>query len=190
MLQSWSAVMPNPPWVTLWNGPVNHPFLKPVSWKCTQTDFLKANRLEATDWALLRWSQHSLRMGYLGGKIMYSRGGRYKTWTLNPGLDHGLWTGLWAWFWTASWSTILTTKIWQFVGRYWYNSRYTATCHLIINPWKCKFIIASRRRHPHLPPTGWFLGSDVLEQVDSYHFSDIEVILAGRPCQPNMQHLQ
>ena len=51
----------------------------------------------------------------------------------------------------------------------------TTTCHLILNPWKCNFLITSRRRHPRLPPTGLFLCSDVLEQVDIYHSLDILV---------------
>ena len=53
-------------------------------------------------------------------------------------------------------------------------------CHLTLNSSKCKYLIASRRRQPHLPPTRLFIGRDVLEQVDSYRYlrsGDIKVIL-------------
>ena len=53
-------------------------------------------------------------------------------------------------------------------------------CHLTLNSSKCKYLIASRRRQPHLPPTRVFIGRDVLEQVDSYRYlrsGDIKVIL-------------
>jgi len=44
------------------------------------------------------------------------------------------------------------------------------TCHLSLNPSKCKYLIASRRRQPHLPPTGLVIGNDTLEQVDCYRY--------------------
>ena len=55
-------------------------------------------------------------------------------------------------------------------------------CQLTLNPSKCKYLTASRRRQPHLPPTRLFIGRDVLEQVESYHYlyecsGDITVIL-------------
>ena len=48
-------------------------------------------------------------------------------------------------------------------------------CHLTLNPSKCKYLIASRRKQPHLPPTRLFIGRDVLEQVDSYHYLGVLV---------------
>jgi len=42
------------------------------------------------------------------------------------------------------------------------------TCHLTLNPSKCKHLIMSRKRQPHLPPTGLCLNGEVLELVDCY----------------------
>ena len=52
--------------------------------------------------------------------------------------------------------------------------------HLI--PQNAKYLIASRRRQPDLPPTRLFIGRDVLEQVENYHYlyeysGDVKVIL-------------
>ena len=48
-------------------------------------------------------------------------------------------------------------------------------CHLTLNPSKCKYLIASRRRQPHLPRTRLFIGRDVLELVDSYRYLGVLV---------------
>jgi len=44
----------------------------------------------------------------------------------------------------------------------------TGVCHLTPNPLKCKYLIASRKRQPHLPPGGLLLGNYTMEQVESY----------------------
>ena len=49
------------------------------------------------------------------------------------------------------------------------------TCHLTLNPSKCKYLIASRRRQPHLPPTGLVIGNETLEQVDCYLYLGVLV---------------
>ena len=46
----------------------------------------------------------------------------------------------------------------------------TRACHLKLNPSKCKYIIASKKRHPLYPSSGLFLGSCIMEQVDSYRY--------------------
>ena len=48
-------------------------------------------------------------------------------------------------------------------------------CHLTLNPSKCKYLIVSRKREPHLPRTRLFIGRDVLEQVDSYRYLGVLV---------------
>ena len=50
-----------------------------------------------------------------------------------------------------------------------------SNCHLTLNPSKSKYLIACRRRQPHLPPTRLFIGRDVLEQVDSYRYLGVLV---------------
>jgi len=49
------------------------------------------------------------------------------------------------------------------------------TCPLTFNPTKCKYLIASRRRQPHLPPTGQVIGNDTLEKVDCYCYLGVLV---------------
>jgi len=44
------------------------------------------------------------------------------------------------------------------------------TCHLTLNPSKCKHLIVSRKRKPLLPPTGLCLNGEVLELVDHYRY--------------------
>ena len=54
----------------------------------------------------------------------------------------------------------------------------TSTCHLTLNPSKCKYTIVSKRRQPHLPPVGLRLHSSVLEQVESYRY--LGVLLSSK----------
>jgi len=49
-------------------------------------------------------------------------------------------------------------------------SRCTSAWHLTLNSSKCKYLIAPRKRQPHLPPGGLLLGDCILEQVQSYHY--------------------
>ena len=49
------------------------------------------------------------------------------------------------------------------------------TCHFTLNPTKCEYLFASRRRQPHLPPTGLVIGNDTLEQVDCYRYLGVLV---------------
>ena len=51
----------------------------------------------------------------------------------------------------------------------------TRACHLKLNPSKCKYIIASKKRHPLYPSSGLFLGSCIMEQVDSYRYLGVTV---------------
>ena len=51
----------------------------------------------------------------------------------------------------------------------------TSSSHLMLNPCKCKYLICSRKRHPHLPPTGLLLACITLEQVESYHYLGVVV---------------
>ena len=48
-------------------------------------------------------------------------------------------------------------------------------CHLTLNSSKCKYLIASRKRQPHLPPRGLLLGDCILEQVQSYRYLGVLV---------------
>ena len=55
-------------------------------------------------------------------------------------------------------------------------SECTSACHLTLNASKCKYLIASRKRQPHLPPPGGLLlGDCILEQVHSYRYLGILV---------------
>ena len=47
--------------------------------------------------------------------------------------------------------------------------------HLIVNPAKCKYLVASRKQQPHLPPGGLLLGDCALEQVHSYRYLGVLV---------------
>ena len=47
-------------------------------------------------------------------------------------------------------------------------SKCTSAWHLTLNSSKCKYLIAPRKRQPHLPPGGLLLGDCILEQVQSY----------------------
>jgi len=49
------------------------------------------------------------------------------------------------------------------------------TCHLTLNPSKCKHLIMSRKRQPLLPPTGLCLNGEVLELVDRYRYLGVLV---------------
>ena len=49
-------------------------------------------------------------------------------------------------------------------------SKCTSACHLTLNSSKCKYLIASRKRQPHLPPGGLLLGDCILEQVQSFRY--------------------
>ena len=42
--------------------------------------------------------------------------------------------------------------------------------HFTLNPQKCKYLICSRKRQPHLPPIGLLLGGETLEHVESYRY--------------------
>ena len=48
-------------------------------------------------------------------------------------------------------------------------------CHLTLNPAKCKYLIASRKRQSILPPGGLLLGNCMLEQVHSYGYLGVLV---------------
>ena len=48
-------------------------------------------------------------------------------------------------------------------------------CHLTLNPSKYKYLIACRRRQQYLRPTRLFIGGDVLEQIDNYHYLGVLV---------------
>jgi len=47
--------------------------------------------------------------------------------------------------------------------------------YLTMNPHKCKYLICSRKIHPHLPPSGLLLGGITLEQVESYRYLGVLV---------------
>jgi len=50
------------------------------------------------------------------------------------------------------------------------------TCHLTLNPSKCKYLINSiKEEATSSPPTGLVIGNDTLEQVDCYHYLDVSV---------------
>ncbi len=51
----------------------------------------------------------------------------------------------------------------------------TNSCHLTLNAAKCKYIIASRKRQPHLPSGGLLLGNCTMEQVHSYRYLGVLV---------------
>ena len=51
----------------------------------------------------------------------------------------------------------------------------TQACHLKLNPSKCKYIIASKKRQPLYPSRGLFLGNFIMEQVDSYRYLGVTV---------------
>ena len=52
---------------------------------------------------------------------------------------------------------------------------YVNRCHLTLNLSKCKFLCATRRRAPCFPAEHLLLGSDILEQVDSYHYLGVKI---------------
>ena len=47
--------------------------------------------------------------------------------------------------------------------------------YYLMNPHKCKYLICSRKIHPHLPPSGLLLGGITLEQVESYRYLGVFV---------------
>ena len=49
-------------------------------------------------------------------------------------------------------------------------------CYLTMNPSKCKYLIASRKRYHYLPPRDLTLGSCALERVHSYRYLGVLVI--------------
>ncbi len=51
----------------------------------------------------------------------------------------------------------------------------TRACYLTVNPLKCKYLVCSRERQPHLPPAGLFLANTVLEKVESYRYLGVLV---------------
>ena len=84
-------------------------------------------------------------------------------------------------FFSASWSTILTTMM--ICREILMQSECFSKCHLTLNPSKCKYPVALRRRQPHLPYTRLLIGRDVLEEADSCRY-------LGRQYQPHMQQGQ
>ena len=50
-----------------------------------------------------------------------------------------------------------------------------STNYLTMNPHKCKYLICSRKIHPHLPPSGLLLGGVTLDQVESYRYLGVLV---------------
>ena len=50
-----------------------------------------------------------------------------------------------------------------------------STNYLTMNPHKCKYLICSRKIHPHLPPSRLLLGGVTLEQVESYRYLGVLV---------------
>ena len=80
-------------------------------------------------------------------------------------------------FFSASRSTILTTTMINYDLQSDIDAiqECISKCHLTLNPSKCKYLIASRRRQPHLPRTRLFIGRDVLELVDSYRYLGVLV---------------
>jgi len=48
-------------------------------------------------------------------------------------------------------------------------------CHLMLNSSKCKFLCTTRRRAPCFPPELLLLGSELLEQVDSYCYLGVKI---------------
>ena len=109
------------------------------------------------------------------------------------------------WMWTKKlcmrinlskgWTGSLTTKLYSCAQPFWFTfckinhpdnyedlqrdidtiQECICKCHLTLNPSKCKYLIASRRRQPHLPRTRLFIGRDVLELVDSYCYLGVLV---------------
>ena len=51
----------------------------------------------------------------------------------------------------------------------------TRACYLTLNPLKCKYLVCSRKRQPHLPPSGLLLANTVLEKVESYRYQGVVV---------------
>ena len=51
----------------------------------------------------------------------------------------------------------------------------TRACYLTLNPLKCKYLVCSRKRQPHLPPSGLLLANTVLEKVESYRYLGVVV---------------
>ena len=48
-------------------------------------------------------------------------------------------------------------------------------CYLTLNPLKCKYLVCSRKRQPHLSPSGLLLAKTVLEKVESYRYLGVVV---------------
>ena len=46
---------------------------------------------------------------------------------------------------------------------------------LTLNAAKCKYIIASRKKHPCIPLLGLFLGTIIMERVESYRYLGVHV---------------
>ena len=52
---------------------------------------------------------------------------------------------------------------------------WISTNYLTMNPHKCKYLICSRKIHPHLPLSGDLLGAVTLEQVENYRYLGVLV---------------